>query len=164
MLAEDGRDNREGVPPLLQLRSGIRAIVIIIIAVGGDGILQFTLHQLNRRQQQTRRGAADGSTRQQRPQRQLIPLPLGQCGIQALQGGLSDSVAEEEGACFDGGAEEGGGDAAVEGAEAAFWGVEGLQEAVCGAAVDGWVWLGLEADFYGVKGVFDCFAYDSGDL
>jgi hypothetical protein len=72
-----------------------------------------------------------------------------------LQGFLGDAVAEEQTACFDGGTEEGGGDAAVETSEAVA--VDGLAETVEGAGVqrDGGVWLGLEADFYGVEGVFD---------
>lgn len=39
-----------------------------------------------------------------------------------------------------------------------------MQEAIGGASVDGWVWLGLEANLDGVKGVLDRFAYDPSDL
>lgn len=76
MLPENGRDDREGVPPLLLLRSRGRAVVIGGGGGGDDGILHLTLHQLNRCQQQTRRSPADRSARQQRPQGQLISPSL----------------------------------------------------------------------------------------
>lgn len=123
--------------------------------------LNLALDQLNRRKQKRRENPRKRAGEPQRGQRQrgvLAGEPEAEDGVAA------EALKEEERRGLDGGAEERGRDAAVEGGEAV--GAQGLAEAVEGASVEeGEVGgLGLQADFDGVEGVFDVFAYYAGDL
>ena len=76
---------------------------------------------------------------------------------------LREPIAEEQTACFYGGADEGRADAAVEGEEAIAG--DALFEAIQWASVAerGGCGLGLEANLDGVEWIFDKFAENASD-
>lgn len=110
--------------------------------------LHLALYQLDGGQDEACEGAACGAAEEQGVHGELL-VGMGVVEEHGLGGLLGDVVAEEEGAVFDGGADERGGDAPVETADSAAG--ERLLEAVEGPFVsEGTViGLGLETDLEG---------------
>jgi hypothetical protein len=117
--------------------------------------LDFALHELDWCQDEGCESTRDGACKPEGRKREGLVAVVEAC---FEEGFAADAFEEEEGGGFEGSADEGGGDAAVEAQDTIA--ENRLPEAVqrAGVAEGKGVGLGLETDFDSVEGVFDVFS------